>query len=348
MQEAFTFDDLMLVPQHSTIKSRKDPDVSTVIGDLVLQVPIIAAPMNTITEHQMMLAMHRLGATSVLHRYMTVEQQIQEIVKNGKERPYPNFFVAVGATGDYLDRAARLYDTLGIRHFCVDMANGHSDICLKATEALANVGDSRYIIMAGNVCTYEGAYRLMDAGAHIIRVGVGPGSVCKTRIVTGHGVPQLTAIAECVRAKEDHKVATSIVADGGIRNSGDIVKALAMGADAVMVGGLLAGTTETPGDIVHLEVNGSDYKTFAGMASEEGRKFNGWFNETDASFVPEGEATEVPYKGPVEKIINNLVGGLRSGMTYAGANDLYELYENAEWVRVTHNGFVEGTPHGKR
>lgn len=365
---ALTFDDLMLVPQHSKVKSRKDPDVSTNLTKLLqLKIPIISAPMNTITESNMMVGMELLGGSSVLHRYMTHEEQFQhcqKAIQNGAK----NFFVAIGASGDFLDRAYRLWDTLGIMNFCVDVANGHSEICLNAVQSLRKkIPTAR--IMAGNVCSRDGAIRLADVGTDIVRVGVGPGSMCKTRIVTGHGVPQLSAIEECAEVTRYHNL--SVVADGGIRNSGDIVKALAAGADAVMLGGLLAGTDETPGDIVDYDTalpgaynlskmtilpelsenwykKTGRYKTYAGMASEEGRKFNGWFTEENASFIPEGESTEVPCKGPVKNIVDNLVGGLKVGMSYAGSHSIKDLQENAEWVRVTPNGFKEGTPHGKQ
>lgn len=345
---AFTFDDVMLIPQYSEVKSRKSPDVKAKLSDtLTLDIPIITAPMNTVTEHNMMKAMADLGGSSVLHRYMSSDDQLKQCVEALMGRNNRHFFVAIGATGDFIERAYRLYDTLGITSFCVDVANGHSEICLRAVEAIMKKinRDDRMNLMAGNVCTAEGAIRLAEAGANIIRVGVGPGSMCKTRIVTGHGVPQLTAIEECARVKDLYDD-VSIVADGGLRNSGDIVKALAVGADAVMIGGLVAGADETPGKEV-ADFSGRKYKQYAGMASEEGRKFNGWFTEEDASFIPEGESTMVNSKGPVKNIIDGLVGGLRSGMSYAGAMSIKELQENAEWVRVTENGRVEGTPHGK-
>ncbi len=339
---ALTFDDVVMVPKYSTVPSRKTPDVSVDLAGVKLKIPIISSPMNTVTEWKMMEAMSSLGGTSVLHRYMSSDDQLQECLK-ALRAGARDFFTAVGATGDFLERAYRLYDTLGLIHFCVDVANGHSEVCLKAVDAL--VGKiPKAVVMAGNVCSYEGTKRLSGAGASIIRVGVGPGSMCKTRVVTGHGVPQLSALEDCLRAKDPN---VFIVADGGIRNSGDIVKALAIGADAVMLGGLLAGTEETPGPIHLSHLPGQKYKKYAGMASEEGRAFNGWFTETKSSFIPEGESTEVPYKGPVKDVVEKLVGGLQSGMSYSGAYNLEHLRKNAEWRRITDNGRVEGTPHGK-
>ena len=350
-KEAYTFDDFMLVPQYSEVPSRKAPDVSTKIGNLQLKSPIISAPMNTVTEYKMLRAMESVGGVGVLHRYMTISNQVAHVL----EANVNNYFVAIGAVGDYLERAQKLHDGTGAINFCIDVANGHSKLCIEAVVALKQkIANAN--VMAGNVCSYQGALMLADVGTDIIRCGVGGGSVCKTRIVTGHGVPQLTALEECVRIREIGFDEVSFVADGGIRNSGDIVKALAVGCDAVMIGGLLAGTDETPGDVIngrfvienytgkaHWTPN---YKKYAGMASEEGRKFNGWFTEDDSSFVPEGEATEIPCKGPAQKILDNLVGGLKVGMSYSGAMSIKELQENAEWRKVTNAGYHEGTPHG--
>jgi len=337
---AHTFDDVLLVPSYSTIRSRKDPDTTTNIGSISLKIPIISAPMNTVTEWQMMSSMHQLGGTSVLHRYISQEDQLQQCVKALKEGAR-NFFVAIGATGDFLERAYRLHDTLGISSFCVDVANGHSETCIRAVEKLSGRG---FNIMAGNVCTYEAAYHLASFGAASIRVGIGPGSACTTRLVTGFGMPQLSAIEDCMRVKESFSN-VSIVADGGIRTSGDIVKALAIGADATIIGGLLAGTDESPGDTQRDTETGQLYKYYHGMASEEGRKE--WFEGENASYVPEGASFKVFHKGSALKIIEQLVGGVKVGMSYAGANNLKELRENAEWVRVTDNGRREGNPNRK-
>ncbi len=351
---AFTFDDFTLAPVYSEVMSRKNPDTaSSLMLNYDLRVPIISSPMNTITEHQMVIAMVEAGASAVLHRYGSIEAMEVSLKEILKKVPPESFFVAVGATGDYLDRA-RSAIRMGAKNFCIDVANGDSKICLEAVRALggliATYGlGSGADIMAGNVCTEAGAERLADRGATIIRVGIGPGSMCTTRVVTGHGVPQLTAIENCVRGAR--RYGAGVVADGGIRSSGDIVKALAIGADAVMVGGLLAGTSETPGKPIYADdAKVGDFPThklYAGMASEEGRGLNGWFDRTKTSYVPEGVSIEVPYKGSVKPIIETLANGLKVGMSYCNANNLFQLRENSRWVRVTENGRVEGTPHGK-
>lgn len=352
-EEAITFDDVTLVPNYSNIKSRKDP-VTAVFTNLpyeyngnvgnhyALTIPIIASPMNTVCESDMASKMLSLGADGVIHRYMSIGHQMHcldmcyEKMK-GEDLP----FFAIGATGDYLERFHDLYKS-GARKFCVDVANGDSEASLNAVETIKNKYDC--LLMAGNVCTEDGYARLAERGADLIRVGVGSGAMCKTRVVSGHGVPQLTALLWAAKAKEKFPN-TFIVSDGGIRNSGDLVKSLAI-ADIVMLGSLLAATQEAPGDII--KENGEQYKLYAGMASEDGRSLNNWFDRTKTSFVPEGESVRLKYKGPVEDVINELLGGLKVGMSYAGANNLGELKEKATFIRITNNGHIEGTPHGKR
>jgi len=332
--EAYTYDDLMLVPKYSTIRSRKQPDVSTRLGTLNLEVPIVSAPMNTITEGDMLHLMRGAGGAAVMHRFISPEDQAIMI----GSPPRYGTFAAIGVDGAAEERAEILY-AAGVRNFCIDAAFGNNELSIDAVKTLRGKFDFPINIMAGNVCTREGAERLVEAGANIIRVGIGPGSMCKTRLVTGHGVPQLTAINDC------QVEGAFVVADGGIRSSGDIVKALAMGADAVMIGGLLAGSAATPGQLYVDMKTGEQYKVFHGMASEAGRE--NWFGADATQFVPEGETTTVPYKGDTRPIIDNLVGGLRVGLSISGAKNLRELRQTAEWVRVTDNGRIEGTPNRK-
>lgn len=335
---AFTFDDVMLVPQQSDISSRKEPDSSTrLCKNRTLSVPIIASPMNTVTEWDMAQTMANIGADSVLHRYMTIEEQCNQFRKiNNMQKPW----VAVGASGDFLERAEALFRK-GATHFCIDVANGHSTHCLEAVKRLRDKFGESISIMAGNVCTAEGVLALESEGVDVVRVGIGPGAMCTTRLVTGFGIPQLSAIEWC----SDAAINATIVADGGIRSSGDIVKALAAGADAVMVGGLLAGTDQTPGETVRDDETGHLYKYYHGMASEAGRKE--WFSKEATSYVPEGASTKVLHKGDAAKIVKNLDGALRVGMSFANARNLAELRTNSVWVRVTENGCIEGTPNRK-
>jgi len=355
---AYTYDDFIIAPSRSEVRSRKLPSLSTEIGDFKYEVPIVSAPMNTVTEIEMLRAMHSVGAVGVLHRYLTIEDQVAQVQKLLAGRVVNDFFVAVGANGDAMERVAALAD-IGFGRFCVDVANGHSVHCIEAVRRIKDRYPRAYV-MAGNVCTYEGAYDLAEAGAEAIRVGVGPGSMCTTRLVTGHGMPQLTAIEECAKIKwegngfSDNSLVESkfsnvtIIADGGIRGSGDIIKALAIGADAVMVGGLLAATKETPGQIIEKVENGERvlYKQYAGMASEEGR--DKWFDRSKTGFVPEGTWTERRYNGKLaSKVVEGLADAVKVGMSYSGALTVAELRERAQWRRVTGAGYHEGTPHGK-
>jgi len=344
---AFTYDDFFLAPVHSSVRSRKDPDVSVALPGLQLDIPILSSPMNTITEEEMTRCMRQQGAGAVLHRYLSIEDQVakcrnlQDVL--AAEGSKAAFFVAIGATGDFLERAQEL-TKVGVNNFCIDVANGHNQNCIDATTVIRSKLP-RSKIMAGNVCTYDGAVRLASAGATSIRVGIGPGSMCTTRIVTGHGIPQLTALEDCAKIRNMGFENVALIADGGIRNSGDLVKSLAIGADAVILGSLLAGTKETPGEFI--EEGGRLYKYYAGMASEHGRA--SWFDRGKTSFIPEGVSTKVPFEGKAAyKVVENLIGGLRSGMSYANATSIQELRNNAKWMRVTAAGYQEGTPHGKR
>ncbi len=337
-EEAITFDDVALVPNYSPIKSRKEPDVSSA----GLKIPIIAAPMNTVCEYEMALKLDDLGGVGVIHRYMSIEAQLEQYAKFvNREAP----FFAIGATGDYLERFEALSQA-GVKKFCIDVANGDSAASLEAITMIRKRSDCT--LMTGNVCTEEGFRRLAEAGSNLIRVGVGSGAMCKTRVVTGHGVPQLTALMWAARAREAYPDVI-LISDGGTRTSGDIVKALAI-ADVVMLGSLLAATDETPGQVIRKPKNGGihSFKFYAGMASEHGRSLNNWFDRTKTSYVPEGDSVMLPCKGPVENVLNNLIGGLRVGMSYAGASTLKELREKATFVKITNSGMIEGTPHGKK
>ncbi len=333
---AFTFDDVALIPQHSNVRSRKDPSVETTLAGFDYGIPVVSAPMNTVTGVSMVSEMARCEGLGILHRFMTIEEQCSAMRDIATNTMSVDRAAAVGCSGDYLERTKALFDA-GCFIFCVDVANGHNVLALEAVENIKKI-HSDIVVMAGNVCTFEGAWSLVQAGAEIIRVGIGPGAMCKTRVVTGHGVPQLSAIEDCAQIKFEYPN-ISIVADGGIRGSGDAIKALAVGADAVMIGSLLAATDESPGFVI----NGK--KLYAGMASKEGREL--WYDRAQTSTTEEGESTLVDCKGPVKNVLANLVNGIKVGMSYAGAHDLASLRQKAQFVRVTPNGYREGTPHGK-
>lgn len=325
---ALTFDDVLLVPQYSDIASRKDVDIGTQLFGVPFPTPICSANMDTVTEVTMANKMFDLGGLGFLHRYAE-HPAILEWVKEvhvGKRICIPS----IGIKPDDFDFAMK-YAEEGVVAVNIDIAHGDSQHMVQMVKRLTKEGLD---VVAGNVATYYGALRLADAGAKVIKVGIGPGSLCTTRIVTGHGVPQLSAIEDCSRLKETYHI--SIIADGGIRNAGDCVKALAFGADMVMVGSLLAGTTESPGEFVN------NKKIYRGMASRDARDA---FKKVDSNYTPEGEATYVSNKGPVEGIISQLAGGIRSGLSYSGAKNLAQFRKNAEYVTITGNGMAESKPH---
>ncbi|KTD22730.1 GMP reductase [Legionella lansingensis] len=329
--QAITFDDVLLVPAYNHHESRRVVNISVTdrLGKLNLQLPVISSNMDTITESKMANFMNSKGGIGALHRFLSIEDNLHQF----KQCQGP-VFVSVGCTAAELERAEALRDA-GADFFCVDVAHAHAKYVGKTLKSLRQLLGSR-CIMAGNVATYAGADYLASCGADIIKAGIGGGSVCSTRIKTGFGIPMLTCIHDCARADR------SIVADGGIRTSGDIVKALAFGADFVMIGGMLAGTEPTPGEIITKE-DGKQVKRYRGMASREAQEdFLGQMHEWKTA---EGITTEVPYRDDQDNIIADIVGGLRSGLTYAGADTISELQRKLNYVMVTQAGRVESLPH---
>lgn len=470
MKEGFTFNDVLLVPKRSSVTSRKHVDTTGRFSkNIPIKSPIVSANMDTVTEAPMAIAMAQCGGLGIIHRFLTIEEQVAQIVKvkraetiiiddpytmapgdtvasarafmkrkqvggllivdknqrlvgivterdiqfqqdpkaplrdvmttklitarpgvtpekaqkilgDGKVEKLPliddkNKLVglitakdlkkkilhpdaskdkkgrllvgaAVGVVGDYLDRSAALLEA-GADVLVVDVAHGHADHVIAAVTAIKKRWPSKDLV-AGNVATFEGARDLVEAGADGIKVGVGPGSICSTRIVSGSGVPQLTAIMDCTKITRKNGV--PIIADGGIRGSGDIAKALACGSSSVMIGSLLAGTEESPGLMVMR--NGSKFKIYRGMASltatlsrrqKDGAKS---FDEEDvAEVVPEGVESMAPYRGYASEVVFQLVGGLRSGMSYSGARTLEEFWDKAEFIRITEASWRESKPH---
>jgi len=333
--KAFTYDDILMVPSYNHWESRKVVDISMRCkkGKLSLDLPIMTANMDTITEADMANYIGAKGGIGVLHRYLSIENNVRMF----KDCRYP-VFVSVGCGTDDLERAEALRDA-GAGLFCIDVAHAHAKYVGRTLKNLRMMLGDDACIMAGNVATYAGADHLASCGADIVKVGIGGGSVCTTRIKTGFGVPNLTAIKNCSR------VDRSIVADGGIRYPGDIVKALAFGADFVMLGGMLAGTRPTPGPVMSKKnKNGNEVKvkTYRGMASSEVQMdYHGGIAEWKTS---EGVSTQVPYREDEDKIINDIMGGLRSGLTYGGAATIAELQRKLDYIEITTSGRTEGFP----
>ncbi len=469
IRDALTFDDVLLVPKRSSIHSRKDVDLSTRLSrNIKLNIPIVSANMDSVTESAMAISMAHNGGIGIIHRFMSVERQVEEVLKVKRaesviiEEPYTiwpsatmsdakrlmqekgvsgllvvdankkllgiltardllfedndlnrvselmtpmkslhtasadasidearqllrkykleklplvdeeghlrglitskdmvtlaerpqackdskgqlTVGAAVGIREGYIERARALVDA-GVDVLVVDVAHGHSDRVLNVVRKLKKEL-SQVDVIAGNVATPEGTKDLIDAGADAVKVGIGSGSICITRIVTGAGVPQLTAVLECAEAARESGV--PIIADGGIRNSGDITKALAIGASSVMIGSMLAGTEESPG--VTVMRNGRKYKIHRGMASVGASMKRGTEEaEEEAAlleYVAEGIEAFVPYRGTSHEILAQLAGGIRSGLSYCGAKTLAELRQNASFVRLTSAALKESYPH---
>jgi IMP dehydrogenase len=329
--EGITFDDVLLIPAYNHYESRKMVDVSMEdkSGRLRVGLPVMTSNMDTVTENGMADFIGSKGGIGVLHRFMSVERNIEIF----KRCSYPTF-VSVGCSEKDLERARALSD-VGANYFCIDVAHAHAKYVGRTLKMLRDLLPEA-CIMAGNVATYAGADYLASCGADIIKVGIGGGSVCSTRIKTGFGVPMLSSIQECAR------VDRSIVADGGIRTAGDIVKSLAFGADFVMLGGMLAGTRPTPGELI-TRPDGRRVKEYRGMASREAQEdFIGNMPEWKTA---EGVSTDVPYREDEEAIIADIVGGLRSGLTYGGADSIRELQRKLNYMVVSNASRIESLPH---
>ena len=471
IRDGLTFDDVLLVPKRSSIATRSQTNLQTRLSkNISLNIPIISANMDTVTESTMAVAMAREGGIGIIHRFLTISEQVNEVLKVKRsgsvmiENPYfikPNQTVkeainymrekevsgllvtepdsklvgiltrrdimfesegstklvkdvmtsdvvtaklgigiseakeilrknrveklplvdekghvrglitskdiintdnypaaskdkkgrplvgaAVGVKGDFMERTEALLDA-GVDVIVVDIAHGHSDNALNTVRLIKKAFPNCELI-AGNVATALGTEDLIKAGVDAVKVGVGSGSICITRVITGSGVPQLTAVLDC--AKVGKKLDVPIISDGGIRNSGDATKALAAGASTVMVGGILGGTDESPGSPVMK--NGKKFKIYRGMASfyaSLGRKSKETgsvsISEDLNDYVAEGVEAMVPYKGSVTDIIKQLTGGIRSGLSYCGANNILQMQENAEFIKMSQAGFVESQPH---
>lgn len=329
-----TFDDVLIVPAKSDVKSRRDPSLDTPLTkNIKIQLPFISANMDTVTEAEMAIAMGQMGAFGIIHRFMSIEQQVQQVEMCNAVGLRP-IGASIGVNQDFKERAEALVKA-GVHVLTIDIAHGHSATMLDVLKWLKDTYPTVDVI-AGNIATPEAAHDLIDAGADAVKVGIGPGSMCTTRIITGCGVPQLTAIALCAEVTQDRGI--PLIADGGIKTSGDIMKALAAGAQTVMLGSLLAGTMETPGEIRHGK------KQYRGMASKAAQV--SWRGGVPEGMAAEGESTMVSIKGHVKDVIHELAGGIRSGMSYVNATNLNEICEKSRFIEMTTSGMRESMAHG--
>jgi IMP dehydrogenase len=335
---ALSFDDVILVPRYSEIRSRLDTDISThLTNNIKLDAPICSAAMDTVSEANMAKAMSNAGGIAFLHRFAS-DDKILEMVSRVKSSG-SRVVVSVGIR-DYITEWISTLLALGVDAISIDVANGHALHIVKYVELIKNTFFDDCQLIAGNVCTPEGVKDLALAGADCVRVGIGGGCVCKTRVITGCGLPSFSTILDCYSEVQHQGI--RMITDGGIKNSGDVVKAIAAGADVCMVGYLLSKTKEAPGKVVIKD--GVYYKKYRGMASEEVQiDFKGGLKPGTAA---EGISTMVPVDTTVEKIMSDLTGGLRSGMTYCGAKNIVELRSNAVFRRISTSSFHEGKPIG--
>ena len=359
-KKGLTFDDVLLIPAESHVLPN-EVDLSTQLADnLKLHIPLISAGMDTVTEGPMAIAMALQGGLGVVHKNMSIQAQASEVA-NVKSVVVPASATkaavddqnrllcaaAVGVTSDTFERAEALLKA-GADAIVIDTAHGHSaGVLRKIKEIRDHFPD--VTLIAGNVATGEATAALFDSGVDVVKVGIGPGSICTTRVVAGVGVPQITAIYDAATVAREY--GKPIIADGGIKYSGDVVKALAAGGNAVMLGSMLSGTTEAPGEV--FEDQGKKYKAYRGMGSvgamaqahcSSDRYFQGGVNEAN-KLVPEGIEARVEYKGDVSDIVFQIDGGLRSGMGYVGAPDIPTLINNAQFVQITNAGLRESHPH---
>lgn len=338
-REALTYDDVLLVPQFSEIVSRKEVSIGNWLDEergLWLDLPLIASPMDTVCEDKMAITLGKMGGLGIVHRYNTIEQQVKMASNIFEKLDTHKVGFAIGITGDYLNRARALVEDEGAKILCLDVAHGDHILMKNALITLREKLGNGPHLMAGNVATLEGAERLADWGANSIRVGIGGGSICSTRIQTGHGVPSLDSVMECARTFKD----VTIIADGGIKNSGDIVKALAVGGDFAMLGSVLAGSSDTPGEVFVSARHGDATKVYRGMASKDAQM--DWRGKTSSL---EGISTTIPYKGSTSEIIDQLENGIRSGLSYSGARSIRELWAKAKFIRQTASGTRESDTH---
>ena len=344
IKEALTFDDVTLAPNYSEILPSEVNTSVTLTKYLKLKIPLLSSAMDTVTESKMAIAIAKAGGIGVIHRNLVIEKQIFEIKKVKNKRLLVG--AAVGAGPNEFIRAKAIIKE-GVDLIVVDTAHGHTKKVAEIIKFIKKLKNKKITLCAGNIATPEAAKFLIKLGVDIIKIGIGPGSICTTRLVAGIGVPQLSAILSVRNDLKNKNV--KIISDGGIKYSGDLAKAFAAGADAVMIGSLFAGTEEAPGKLI--KKNGKLYKSFRGMGSvgamnkgSADRYFQNKQKDT-SKYVPEGVEGFVKYKGNVGNIIYKLIGGLKSSMGYLGSKNIIKLRNKPNFVKITKAGFYESMVH---
>lgn len=358
-----TFDDILLLPAYSDF-SRADINLETQLTKKIkLSAPFVSAPMDTVTESALAIALAKVGGIGIIHRNLTINDQVSEIKKVKAQKYIVG--AAIGVNKGYEERVEALVKA-NVDVICIDSAHGFTSLMIDAVQFLKKK-HPRTEIIAGNIATYDGAIALIKAGADGLRVGMGAGAICTTRIISGMGVPQLTAIMEAVRAAKKYGV--PVIADGGIKYSGDMVKAFAAGASTVMMGGFFAAALEAPGKIVDLkseqvparfksilrkDVASYKFKEYRGMGSvgamKRGEKiksedeFHGK-SYKDRVLVAEGVESLIPVKGTIQEICDQAIGGIKSGMYYVGTKTIQELHTKAKCIQITQASLTESHPH---
>ena len=338
---ALSYDDVLLIPKYSKISSRNDINLETKISKR-----ITSANMSDVTGVEMAITLGKLGGLGVIPRFLPPDEQAEKIslIKKGKVLVGAAVGAAVGARNGIIDRAEKLVKA-GADILFIDVAHGHMQKNLDATTKLKQIFGNFVDIVSGNAATYEAANDLFKAGADSVKVGIGPGSICTTRIETGSGVPQITAILNCARAARKYK--KYIIADGGVKTSGDIVKGLAAGASAIMAGSIFAGSDEAPGKLVIKD--GKKFKVYNASTSLTEKVNHSKLNkdEVEIHYIKQIEGVEsiVPYKGSLKNIIERITANLRSGFSYSGAKDINYLWKNSSFVQITPQGLRESGAH---
>ena len=343
IKEALTFDDVLLVPKYSNILPSQTDIKIELSKSIKLKIPFLSSAMDTVTESKMAIAIARAGGLGIIHRNLNIKKQSEEVSKVKKLKLLVG--AAIGTAKEDLIRAKNLIDK-GVDLIVIDTAHGHSKKVLKILDKVKQKF-SKILICVGNIATADAGIRLYNSGADIVKVGIGPGSICTTRMIAGIGVPQISAVLEVKKALKNKKI--KIISDGGIKFSGDAAKALAAGADMIMMGSIFAGTDESPGKKFRLK--NKIYKYYRGMGSigamsagSSNRYFQKNFKDK-SKFVAEGVESRVEYKGSVSKIIYQLQGGLRSSMGYIGAKNISEIQKKAKFIKITKAGFYESMVH---